>query len=193
MQAGNMIARHWKMSSRWLGATGLAVVLTACGGGGGTGSASEGTLRVALTDAPSCYAHVWVTVEKVRVHQSAGAADTDGGWTDLTLVPARRIDLTERTNGVLEELGTMPLAAGSYSQVRLVLASNTATGTSSALAVLSRMPQRRSTASAPAMAGSRRSCRSMRRRVALAASSSMAFTYCHDHTPPDADGGRQER
>ncbi len=130
MRAGNTIARHWVESLRWSGGAGLAAALAACGGGGGGSSAGEGALRVALTDAPSCYAHVWVTVEKVRVNQSAGAADTDGGWTDLTLAPARRIDLTERTNGVLEELGTLPLAAGSYSQVRLVLASNGATGTS---------------------------------------------------------------
>ena len=45
--------------------------------------------------------------------------------------PARRIDLLDLTNGVMEELGTTQLAAGHYSQIRLVLASNTGTGTSS--------------------------------------------------------------
>src|SRR5205814_1338486 len=101
--------------------------VVACGGGGDGGSAAQGSMRFALTDAPSCgYDHVWVTVEKVSVHQSSSASDTDAGWTDLTLSPARRIDLVTLTNGVLEELGTVPLAAGHYSQVRLVLASNTA-------------------------------------------------------------------
>jgi hypothetical protein len=109
--------------------------LAACGGGGGgdtgTGTGGTGSLRMALTDAPSCgYDHVYVTVEKVRVNQSATAADEDGGWTDLTLAPARRIDLRTLTNGVLEELGTMPLPAGRYSQIRLVLADNGASGAS---------------------------------------------------------------
>ena len=45
--------------------------------------------------------------------------------------PARRIDLLDLTNGVMEELGTTQLEAGHYSQIRLVLASNTGTGTSS--------------------------------------------------------------
>lgn len=115
-------------ASRWLAGMGIAAVLAACGGGGGT-SSGTGTLRVALTDAPACgFEHVYVTVEKVRVNQSATAGDADGGWTDLTLSPARRIDLLSLTNGVLEELGTVPLTAGSYSQVRLVLASNSGTG-----------------------------------------------------------------
>jgi hypothetical protein len=117
---------------RWIGALGFATILAACGGGGGGSAAADGSLRVALTDAPSCgYDHVYVTIDKVSVHKSASASDTDAGWTDMTLSPARRVDLLELTNGVLEELGSMPLEAGHYSQIRLVLASNTGTGTSS--------------------------------------------------------------
>lgn len=112
----------------WLAAAGAAAALAACGGGGGDASGTQGSLRVAITDAPSCYQNVFVTVEKIRVHQSSTAGDNDGGWTELTLSPARRIDLVSLTNGVLEELGTLPLAAGHYSQVRLVLAENTASG-----------------------------------------------------------------
>jgi hypothetical protein len=104
------------------------VTLAACGGGGGGGAAGgQGTLRVSLTDAPSCgYEHVYVTVEKVRVHRSATAGDADAGWSEIVLSPARRIDLLSLTNGVLEELGSVPLEAGAYSQVRLVLAENSA-------------------------------------------------------------------
>jgi hypothetical protein len=127
---GNAASGSWKRALHWIGTAMLACGLAACGGGGG-GGGGEGTLRVALTDAPSCgFDHVWVTVEKVRVHQSAGASDADAGWSDLTLAAPRRLDLLDFTNGVLEELGTMPLAAGQYSQIRLVLASNGDTGTS---------------------------------------------------------------
>ena len=124
---GERIARGFAIAA-------CVATLAACGGGGsdtGTPSGGTGTLRVALTDAPSCgYDHVYVTVEKVRVNQSATAGDADGGWSDVTLSPARRIDLRTLTNGVLEELGSVPLPAGRYSQIRLVLADNGASGAS---------------------------------------------------------------
>lgn len=106
---------------RWLGVGLLTSALMACGGGSGT---PQGTLRVALTDAQCGYDHVYVTVEKVRVHQSSGAGDADAGWSEIVLSPARRIDLIDLTNGKLEELGSTPLEAGSYQQIRLVLAEN---------------------------------------------------------------------
>lgn len=118
-------------------AASLIALLSACGGGGGGGTATStsttsttsppaiGTLGLALTDAPSCgFDQVNVTVEKVRVHQSAGAGDTDAGWSEIVLTPPKRIDLLGLTNGVLEELGQTPLPAGKYTQMRLVLASN---------------------------------------------------------------------
>ncbi len=102
---------------------GAAFALAACGGGGGGGT---GTLRVALTDAPACkYESVNVTIEKVRVHQSANAGDNDGGWSEITLNPVRRVNLRTLTNGLLEELGQTALPAGRYTQLRLVLAPNT--------------------------------------------------------------------
>lgn len=116
---------------QWIGlGTWFAIVaagVVACGGGGGSAgvASGSGSMRFALTDAPGCgLDHVWVTVEKIGVNTNGNASDGDAGWTDLTLSPARRIDLLTLTNGVLEELGTVPLAAGHYSQVRLVLAAN---------------------------------------------------------------------
>ena len=104
----------------------LAALAACGGGGGGSADAGSGTLRLALTDAPACgFDKVNVTVEKVRVHQSNSSADADGGWSEVVLNPARRIDLLSLTNGALFELGQTPLAAGKYSQLRLVLADNT--------------------------------------------------------------------
>jgi hypothetical protein len=101
----------------------VASGLLACGGSGG-GTASTGTLRLALTDAPACgYEHVYVTVNQIRVHQSASAEDSEPGWSQLS-IPSQRIDLLSLTNGVLQELGSLPLPTGTYQQVRLVLADN---------------------------------------------------------------------
>lgn len=102
----------------------LVAGLAACGGGGG-GGAGNGTLRLALTDAPACgYDAVNVTIEKVRVHKSGSAGDADGGWAEIVLNPARRVNLLDLTNGVLDELGQTPLPAGKYTQLRLVLTAN---------------------------------------------------------------------
>ena len=112
--------------------------LVACGGGDGGSTttttpttpaalpAGSGTLRVALTDAPACgFDQVYVTVERIRVHQSSTAGDNDGGWVDFPVVNGpRKVDLLSLTNGVLMELGQTTLAAGYYSQIRLVLVSN---------------------------------------------------------------------
>ena len=108
----------------------LLLSVAGCGGGGGggiggTGAAAQGTLRLAVTDAPSCgFDAVNVTIERVRVHQSATAADGDAGWSEIVLAPAKRVDLLTLTNGVLAELGQTPLPAGKYTQMRLVLGAN---------------------------------------------------------------------
>jgi len=114
----------------WLMASLLTVFVAGCGGGGGGDAApAPGTLGVSLTDAPACgFDKVNVTVIKVRVHQSSSASDTDAGWTDITLNPARKIDLLSLTNGALTSLGETPLGAGHYTQLRLVLDPNTAVG-----------------------------------------------------------------
>src|SRR5574337_804035 len=129
-------------------AVATAAVLVGCGGGGGSaddgaaggtaggssgGNTAMGTLGLSLTDSPACgYEHLWVTVEKVRVHRNASAGDGDAGWVDIPLPqPANspavplRVDLLTLTNGTLVPLGRVQLPAGSYNQMRLVLAENT--------------------------------------------------------------------
>lgn len=105
--------------------TGLSL-LSGCGGGDGSSSSSTGTLNLSITDQPACgYDHVFITVEKVRVHQSQDAVDGDAGWQEIPIIGApKRIDLLKLTNGVLEALGQTVLPAGKYTQMRLVLASN---------------------------------------------------------------------
>jgi hypothetical protein len=100
------------------------VLMTGCGGGGG-GSPSSGTLGVSLTDAPACgYDAVNVTVRKVRVHMNSAASDSSEGWVDINLNPARKLNLLDLNNGILESLGETPLPAGQYTQLRLVLVAN---------------------------------------------------------------------
>lgn len=112
-------------SGRVLVASALVAGLSACGGGSDSGT---GTLRLALTDAPACgFDAVNVTVQSVRLHQSATAEDTANGWETLTLASPKQVDLLKLTNGLLEELGQTTLPAGRYNQLRLVLADNSST------------------------------------------------------------------
>jgi hypothetical protein len=118
----------------------LAFLVTAslagCGGGGDGGSgaanAQPGTVSVSMTDAPACgYEQVNVTVSKVRIHQSNTDDVNAAGWTDITLNPTRTINLLDlndptqpNSNFALLTLGQTPLAAGHYTQLRLVLVDN---------------------------------------------------------------------
>ncbi|MHA7683511.1 DUF4382 domain-containing protein [Cupriavidus sp. PET2-C1] len=121
-----MSPKHCFPLPLWLLALGGAVALASCGGGGGGSfSSGSGTLSVSMTDAPSCgFDHVFVTVDKVRVHTDPNADVSGSGWADVTVIPARRIDLLSLTNGVLTVLGQTPLPAGTYQQIRLVLVPN---------------------------------------------------------------------
>jgi hypothetical protein len=112
---------------RGVGVLFAALALAACGGGSSSDSNVQpmGSLRVALTDAPSCgFDQVNISVSRVRVHASQSADDNSSGWRDLSVTPARRVNLLDLTNGILEELGQIALPAGQYTQLRLVLQPN---------------------------------------------------------------------
>lgn len=103
-----------------LGGAVATATLVACGGG--SGASGEGTLKLAMTDSPACgFDHVYVTVNKIRIHTSATAGDNDSGWREVLVPSPQKTDLLGLTNGALQELGSLPLPAGRYSQVRLVL------------------------------------------------------------------------
>ncbi len=120
----NMFQNRWSTLIAVMGLFSILFV-TGCGSSGGGGQ--PGVASVSVTDAPACgFDQVNVTVSKVRIHQSATAADTDAGWTDITLNPPRKINLLmlndpTQANLALESLGEAPLAAGHYTQLRLVL------------------------------------------------------------------------
>lgn len=108
-----------------LAVTCAALFVAACGGGGGDNSAATGTLRTAMTDAPSCgYDNVFVTVDRIRVNNSATAGPDGEGWSEIVLDQPRQIDLLDLQNGVIEELGEVTLPVGRVQQVRFVLVDN---------------------------------------------------------------------
>ena len=123
----------------------LLTVVAGCGSDGG-GSTQPGVLGVSMTDAPACgFDEVNVTVSKVRVHQSSSASENAAGWTDITLTPARKINLLTLNdptppNFALESLGETPLEVGHYTQLRLVLVPNSGSSPFANSVVLSAQP-----------------------------------------------------
>ena len=92
-------------------------VLPSCGGGGGGGGGTvqTGTLSVGLTDASTDeYKAVYVTITEVQVHMGGGAWKVVGS-------PHKTYNLLDLVNGVREELGIAELAAGNYTQMRLII------------------------------------------------------------------------
>jgi uncharacterized protein DUF4382 len=98
------------------------LALIGCGGSGGTG-----VLSLGLTDATSnAFSAVYVTIDEIRVHQNQDAAESDMGWVTIPMQnPGRTYNLLDLANGLVEGLGNGPLAAGSYSQIRLIIDPNT--------------------------------------------------------------------
>ena len=102
-------------------AAALALGLSACGGGGGV--VSSGTANFALTDAPVCNGlqNVVVTVTAIQLIGQSGTYS-------LTLPQPLQVDLTTLTNGAKLSLGNISVPAGTYQQLRLILAANTGNG-----------------------------------------------------------------
>ena len=114
----------------------IAVVVACSGGGSGNPRSGGGTGSVSTTisDPSTCtapqgpYSNVFVTIADVRINQSSSAAATDAGWVDLTpgLTPTQ-VDMLGLANNscFLASLGSnVPLTAGSYQQIRVILLDN---------------------------------------------------------------------
>jgi Domain of unknown function (DUF4382) len=88
-------------------------------GTGTTGSSGTGTLRLMLKDAPTNASAVLVTFSAISVHMSGG------GWIELSSgLTSESLPLTcdlikLRSGGIL--LGTGEIAAGHYTQIRLMM------------------------------------------------------------------------
>lgn len=112
----------------------VSLFLAGCGGSPSTQMA---TVNVSVSDPPTCaapkgpYAHVYVTITDVLIHQSSGANANDSGWVDLTPnlknSPAQ-VDMLGLADSqcFLAMLGSAGIPAGTYQQIRIILAPNNA-------------------------------------------------------------------
>jgi hypothetical protein len=120
----------------------VAMMIAACssttatsGTGGGSGMAQ---VNVRISDPATCqapggpFAHVYVTIKAVKAHVSATAGDNDSGWVDLApslAMTPLQVDLLGQANNqcFLASLGdAQQLQPGSYQQIRIILAPDTA-------------------------------------------------------------------
>lgn len=103
----------------------LLIQLPGCGGGSGT---AAGTLQVSITDSPAFpnFSSVRLTIDKVVVVPSGkeGLADNDPGLPVIATFPGGQgVDILH-LHFLPQILGSVTIPAGSYSQVRLILAPN---------------------------------------------------------------------
>src|SRR5213594_1456544 len=109
----------------------LAIFLMSCSGG-----SKPGTVNTSISDPPTCaapqgpYRHVYVTVNDVLIHQSANASASDAGWIHLASGlkdNPLQVDLLGVANQCfLAMLGSAEIEPGTYQQIRVVLAPNSA-------------------------------------------------------------------
>jgi hypothetical protein len=116
-----------------------ALVVASCTSGNVSTASGMGTVSVKISDPATCqspngpFSHVYVTITDVQANISSTASSTDKTWVDLTpnLPKApMQIDLLgpAKDQCFLATLGdSMQLQAGTYQQIRLMLAPNTAT------------------------------------------------------------------
>lgn len=119
---------------------GISIAACSSGGSGSSTPAAPAmaTASVMISDPATCsgptgpFAHVFVTITDVQANVSSSAGDGDSGWTDLTpslSSQPKQVDLLGQANNqcFLATLGDpQQLQAGTYQQIRLILADNSA-------------------------------------------------------------------
>ena len=124
----------------------ITLIVVACGSTSTSTPSGSGMAKVnvMISDPATCqspsgpFAHVYVTITDVKAHVSATAGDNDSGWVDLTPNLSKapmQVDLLGQANNqcFLATLGdAQQLQPGSYQQIRLILAPNSASVTSNA-------------------------------------------------------------
>lgn len=135
---GKMPKEIWQLSFALACLFAVAFAITACSSGTMNTASGMGTVSVMLSDPATCqapdgpYAHVYVTITDVQANVSSTASPTDGSWVDLTpnlSKNPKQVDLLGLANNqcFLMTLGdSLQLQAGSYQQIRVMLASNSA-------------------------------------------------------------------
>jgi hypothetical protein len=128
----------WQLSLVFGCLLAVTLVMVACSSTSGNLSGSGmGKVSVSISDPATCqapsgpFSHVYVTITDVQANVSSSS---NSGWVDLTpkLSPTQ-VDLLGIANNqcFLATLGDpLELQAGSYQQIRIMLASNTAAGAS---------------------------------------------------------------
>lgn len=104
-----------------------AVLVVGCGSSGG-----NATVATSLSDPATCgppqgaFSHIYVTVTDVEISQSSTASANDSSWVDLTPKLKNnpvQVDLLGVANQCfLATLGSQGIPAGSYQQMRVILA-----------------------------------------------------------------------
>jgi hypothetical protein len=140
LEKGNPSHRAWLWAFAVFGCILAAFLAVAsCSTGGSINTTGMGMVNVMLSDPATCagpngpFSHVYVTITDVQANVSATAGDTDSSWADLTPNLAKspmQVDLLGLANNqcFLATLGdTQQLQAGTYQQIRILLASNSTT------------------------------------------------------------------
>ena len=113
-----------------------ALFIAACSSMSGTVSGGTAKINVMVSDPATCatpngpFSHVFVTITDVKAHLNSSAGPNDSGWVDLTpslKTAPKQVDLLGLANNqcFLANLGdTQQLQAGTYQQIRIILASD---------------------------------------------------------------------
>lgn len=128
--------RVWRPALFFACLLAVTAIVVACTSSVGTTSSGMAQVNVMLSDPATCsapdgpYSHVYITITDVQVNVSSSAGPGDSGWVDLTpslSSSPKQVDLLAQANNqcFLAQLGaTQELQAGTYQQIRLILADN---------------------------------------------------------------------